>query len=163
MSLTNKNVKFGILFALSLSMLFFGMSSAIPATANQGMPQRISNAHVTGEFGQRINMLPCLFGPCTITISSSESSWIRHGWSAGVAELGDGQPLTFEFFLNGQEVPLRRFAIKGNQDPHVTRFLFYQIFDAGTFPVGTHTVTGVWTAEKGQTVFVGTGPLVVTP
>ena len=146
---------------MSVSFLFIGFVFTSPATANNGMPERL----LSGEFGQRINQYKCFFEyPCVNDISTSESSYVIHGWNSIPQEdHGAGQPFTFQFFVDGQEVHLQRFAYQGSHDPHVIAYFFYQIFDPGTFSVGSHNTMGIWSDLKGTEVFISYGTLEVTP
>ena len=158
MSLKIRRLKTYIFLAMSVSFLLMGFSFTTPATANNGMPDRL----LSGEFGQRINQFNCLFeDPCYNYISASESSYVIHGWNGETKEFGPGQPFTFQFFVDGHEVKLQRFAYQISNDPHVVAFYFYHVFDVGTFTVGTHYTEGLWTGSKGNEVYYSFGWLIV--
>ena len=90
---------------------------------------------LSGEFGQRINQYKCFYEePCFNYISTSQSSFVLHEWGGfSQLDIGPGQPVTFQFFVDGHEVRLQRFAYQVSHDPHQIAFYFYQIFDPGTF------------------------------
>lgn len=159
MSLKARRLKTYIFLAMSVSFLLVGLSVTTPATANNGMPERL----LSGEYGQRINQLNCFFvDPCFNYISASESSYVLHGWNGEpTTDFGQGQPFTFQFFVDGHEVKLQRFNSQYSHDPHIVYVNFYAIFEAGTFSVGTHYTEGLWTATKGTEVYYNFGWLVV--
>jgi len=165
MTITKKSFKIHIFLFVALSLLFVGITSTSPAVANHGgshsnngMPTRVQN----GEFGNRINLVFCIFGTCAdIGVSASDSNYVFHGWSEipGLT-MGQGQPLTFQLFIDGDEVKLQRFGLGGGSK-NGNRYFFYTVFEPGSLDVGTHSITGVWTA-KNAGPFVGATNLVVS-
>ena len=160
MNLKIRKIRTYIFLAMSVSFLFIGFALTSPTTAdNNGMPEKL----LSGQYRQRINMFRCVYeNPCYNYISRSESSYILHGAAEFVELLGQEQPFTFQFLVNGHGVTLHRFAYQLNHDPHVIGYYFYHIYDAGTWDVGTYNVKAIWTA-KGQEPLIGEGILVVTP
>ena len=60
MNLKMRKIKIYIFLAMSVSFLFVGFTFTSPATANNGMPDRL----LSGEFGTRIDQYKCFFEDC---------------------------------------------------------------------------------------------------
>ena len=151
MKLKNHTKSFTMIL-FTVTMLFGGIAVINPSQANNGMPGRV----LGDEFGNRIDLIPCLLADLgnpnfvcdDIHVSASESSYVRHGWNALPQELGEGQPLGFQLYLDGEKLTMRKFAqgFRTEEGDTVVLFISYVIFKPGTLAVGTYTVEGVWTS-----------------
>ncbi|MCE7735814.1 MAG: hypothetical protein GPJ54_13115 [Candidatus Heimdallarchaeota archaeon] len=146
------NIKKHTMILFTLSMLFVGISPTTTTTGNNGMPGRV----FSGEFGDRIDLIPCLinhnFGgiPCDdVYVSASEGAYVHHGWNEVAQLVSEGQPVGFQLYLDGEALNMRRFAqaFRTDQGETVVLYIFYVIFKPGSLSVGTHSIEGVWTSS----------------
>ncbi|OLS19412.1 MAG: hypothetical protein HeimC2_41390 [Candidatus Heimdallarchaeota archaeon LC_2] len=147
----------------TVTMLFGGITVINTSQAeNNGMPGRV----LDGEFGNRINLFDCLLADlgvpgfvCNdIHVSASESNYVQHGWNAFPQELGEGQPLGFQLYLDGEKLNMLKFAqaFRTDEGDTIVLFIFYVIFKPGTLSVDTHTIEGVWTSGWPENEFFST-------
>ncbi|UCF10587.1 MAG: hypothetical protein JSW65_02635 [Candidatus Bipolaricaulota bacterium] len=91
--------------------------------------------------GERIVLLR---GPETLTVTSCDPTWVRHGFS-GIAMAPD--EVAFRLFVDGVPIPLEpvvHFLPSAIPGIVVTVMLWHAQFAAGTFSEGAHELVGEW-------------------
>ncbi len=89
----------------------------------------------------------------SLIITTSERSYIRHGWSWSPEDIEDVSfyegSFDFELYIDDQEIDLfQKLETDYDEYGNPTRYrlLFYQNFDANYFAPGIYDITGVWSS-----------------
>jgi hypothetical protein len=110
--------------------------------------------------GLKINLYP---GVETVSFSSNEVTHVWHGWATGGdtidsiyvpfwSEMTSTQKAEFlknarfELSVDGNPVELNRIRWYCPSNDYMYA-MFWVVFDAGTFSVGTHTFSALWSLE----------------
>ena len=112
------------------------------------------------EDSHRLNLYASTEGvdPESLIITTSERSYIRHGWGWSPEEIEDvsfyeNRPFYVQLYIDDQEIDLyQKLEIDYDElgNPTYYRLLFYQNFDAGYFAPGEYDITAIWTDTLGD-------------
>ena len=106
------------------------------------------------EDSHRLNLYASYKGdPESLIITTSERSYIRHGWSWSPEYIEDvsfyEESFDFKLYIDDQEIDLYQ-KLETDYDefgnPTYYSLFFYQNFDAGYFAPGIYNITAVWSS-----------------